>query len=237
MASACQAPHPRRAGAKPRKDAQCTEMGLNRRSSGRIPNFDNESRGALSRCYTATSPPTSRDHGANHRLGNSGRAPAEAGGLRVRSGPGAERRARPAGDRPRGRVHRRDARHRARRQRRSDPQGRAGADDRLSDHRGRVDLADLRRRRRGAGHVLGYDQETGFGLVQALGRLNVPPIELGAGMRVGAGDKASSPPRAAGATRSPRRSSPARNSPAIGNICSTARSLPRRRIRSGAAPR
>src|ERR1700720_2648530 len=37
--------------------------------------------------------------------------------------------------------------------------------------------------------VLGYDQETGFGLVQALGRLNVPPIELGAGLRVGAGDK------------------------------------------------
>src|ERR1700744_1360388 len=37
--------------------------------------------------------------------------------------------------------------------------------------------------------VLGYDQETGFGLVQALGRLNVPPIELGTGQRVGAGDK------------------------------------------------
>jgi S1-C subfamily serine protease len=37
--------------------------------------------------------------------------------------------------------------------------------------------------------VIGYDQETGFGLVQALGRLNVPAIELGAGVRVGAGDK------------------------------------------------
>src|SRR5665213_603276 len=37
--------------------------------------------------------------------------------------------------------------------------------------------------------VLGYDQETGFGLVQALGRLNVPAFELGAGLRVGAGDK------------------------------------------------
>jgi S1-C subfamily serine protease len=37
--------------------------------------------------------------------------------------------------------------------------------------------------------VLGYDQETGFGLVQALGRLNIPAIELGAGLRVGAGDK------------------------------------------------
>ena len=40
------------------------------------------------------------------------------------------------------------------------------------------------------GHVLGYDQETGFGLVQALGRLNVAPLELGVGMRVGAGDHA-----------------------------------------------
>jgi S1-C subfamily serine protease len=38
--------------------------------------------------------------------------------------------------------------------------------------------------------VLGYDQETGFGLVQALGRLNVPPLELGTRTRVGAGDKA-----------------------------------------------
>jgi S1-C subfamily serine protease len=36
--------------------------------------------------------------------------------------------------------------------------------------------------------VIGYDPETGFGLVQALGRLNVPPIELGT-TRIGAGDK------------------------------------------------
>src|ERR1700749_1866136 len=40
------------------------------------------------------------------------------------------------------------------------------------------------------GHVLGYDQETGFGLVQALGRLNIPPMELAVGLRVGAGDRA-----------------------------------------------
>ena len=40
------------------------------------------------------------------------------------------------------------------------------------------------------GHVLAYDQETGFGLVQALGRLNIQPIELGIGLRVGAGDRA-----------------------------------------------
>src|ERR1700730_3242353 len=40
------------------------------------------------------------------------------------------------------------------------------------------------------GHVLSYDQETGFGLVQALGRLSVPPIEVGSRVRVGAGDHA-----------------------------------------------
>jgi S1-C subfamily serine protease len=40
------------------------------------------------------------------------------------------------------------------------------------------------------GHVLAYDQETGFGLVQALGRLSVPPMELATGVRVGAGDRA-----------------------------------------------
>ena len=30
-----------------------------------------------------------------------------------------------------------------------------------------------------AGHVLGYDQETGFGLIQALGRIGLQPIKLG----------------------------------------------------------
>ena len=40
------------------------------------------------------------------------------------------------------------------------------------------------------GHVIGYDQETGFGLVQALGRRNVPALEVGARRRVGAGDRA-----------------------------------------------
>ncbi len=39
------------------------------------------------------------------------------------------------------------------------------------------------------GHVLAYDQESGFGLVQALGRLPVAPLELGTGQRVGAGDR------------------------------------------------
>jgi S1-C subfamily serine protease len=39
------------------------------------------------------------------------------------------------------------------------------------------------------GHALAYDQETGFGLVQALGRLDVPAIELGRSSAVTAGDR------------------------------------------------
>ncbi|MGE4219553.1 MAG: S1C family serine protease [Alphaproteobacteria bacterium] len=37
-------------------------------------------------------------------------------------------------------------------------------------------------------HVVGYDQETGFGLVQALGRLSVPAIEIGRSSELRAGD-------------------------------------------------
>ena len=37
-------------------------------------------------------------------------------------------------------------------------------------------------------HVVGYDQASGFGLVQALGRLGVPALELGASARAGVGD-------------------------------------------------
>jgi S1-C subfamily serine protease len=40
------------------------------------------------------------------------------------------------------------------------------------------------------GHALAIDQETGFGLVQALGRLNVPAIELGRSGELKAGDPA-----------------------------------------------
>ncbi len=38
------------------------------------------------------------------------------------------------------------------------------------------------------GHVLGYDQATGFGLVQALGKLNLPPLPLGDSDKVKIGD-------------------------------------------------
>ncbi len=37
-------------------------------------------------------------------------------------------------------------------------------------------------------HVVGYDQASGFGLVQALGRLGVPPLELGSSAQLQVGD-------------------------------------------------
>ena len=39
------------------------------------------------------------------------------------------------------------------------------------------------------GHVLGYDQETGFGLVQALAKLKVPALELGQSTGVSIGER------------------------------------------------
>jgi S1-C subfamily serine protease len=41
-----------------------------------------------------------------------------------------------------------------------------------------------------AGHALAYDQETGFGLVQALGRLDLPALELGNSAAAKVGDAA-----------------------------------------------
>ena len=38
------------------------------------------------------------------------------------------------------------------------------------------------------GHALAYDQATGFGLVQALGRLNLPALEFGDSARLGLGE-------------------------------------------------
>src|SRR5277367_3467813 len=39
------------------------------------------------------------------------------------------------------------------------------------------------------GHVLGYDQETGFGLVQALAKLDVPALEIGESATAALGDR------------------------------------------------
>ena len=81
-------------------------------------------------------------------------------------------------------------------------------------------------------HALAYDQETGFGLVQALGRLDLPGSGSGRRSRNQAG-------RSRGACRrdrpmrSRRPSWPSRNSPAIGSICWTRRSSSRQPIPGG----
>lgn len=39
------------------------------------------------------------------------------------------------------------------------------------------------------GHVVGYDQRSGFGLVQALGKLDLPPVTLGSSASIGLGER------------------------------------------------
>ena len=84
-------------------------------------------------------------------------------------------------------------------------------------------------------HALAYDQETGFGLVQALGRSTCRRWISATRRRPRSAIPSCSP--MASAIRSRPISSPSRNSPAIGNICSTRRSSSRRPIPHGAARR
>lgn len=39
------------------------------------------------------------------------------------------------------------------------------------------------------GHVVGYDQRSGFGLVQALGKFDIPPVKLGSSASIGLGER------------------------------------------------
>jgi S1-C subfamily serine protease len=66
-------------------------------------------------------------------------------------------------------------------------------------------------------NVVGYDNETGFGLLQAITPLKVRPVAMGKSSEVKNGDPGSSP--------------------ATGNTCSTRQSSPRRRTPPGAALR
>ena len=87
-------------------------------------------------------------------------------------------------------------------------------------------LTTQRRPSRSRRIALAYDQETGFGLVQALAQLDLPALEFGS---VGGGQARRSRGlrRRRAASRSRPRSSPSRSSPATGSICSTRRSSPR----------
>jgi hypothetical protein len=86
-----------------------------------------------------------------------------------------------------------------------------------------------------SGHVLGYDQETGLGLVQALGRLDLPPCRSARQLRKSASRWWS--PAPADGRRGSAHASPSRSSPATGSTCWTRRSLPHPPIPTGAAPR
>ena len=87
------------------------------------------------------------------------------------------------------------------------------------------------------GHVLGYDQETGFGLVQALARIDLGLSRSGSRARCRSASAWWSAAPADVITRWRRASPRGRNSPATGNTCSTRRSSPRPRTPIGAAPR
>src|SRR5262245_8528432 len=86
-------------------------------------------------------------------------------------------------------------------------------------------------------HALGYDQETGFGLVQALARVDLPLLPIGESGAAQIGDRVWWAAPAARSARWRRASPTATSSPATGNTCWTRRSLPRRRILTGAARR
>ena len=88
------------------------------------------------------------------------------------------------------------------------------------------------------GHALGFDQETGFGLVQTLGKIDPPGARRG-GLRAArkSANGSLSAELAAARARLPGASPQSRNSPAIGSTCSRKRSLPTRHIQTGAARR
>ncbi len=137
-----------------------------------------------------------------------------------------------------GRVHRGDARHRARRQRRLHSRQRLGPDHRLSDYRSRDDLDQrsttaARCRAMCSATIRRPDsvwcRRWPSSTCRRSRSANRP--------RPRSASASWSAAPAGGSARSPPASSPSRNSPATGNMCSTKRSSPRPRIRTGAAPR
>ena len=86
--------------------------------------------------------------------------------------------------------------------------------------------------------IVGYDQETGFGLVRASRALDVAPLPLGHSSEVAIGDPLLVLSRDGYARGRCRRSSPAgASSPATGNICCPTPCSPPRRTPTSPAPR
>ena len=128
----------------------------------------------------------------------------ESQGLRFRSRRRACGRRDAQVDRARRCLHRRHPRYRAVRLWRAHRAERPRPHHRLPDHRGRDHLARPQRRAHVPGHALGYDQATGFGLVQALARLDAPALPLGQFHGLEVGSRGSSLPVPAGASMRPR---------------------------------
>ena len=88
-----------------------------------------------------------------------------------------------------------------------------------------------------AGHALAYDQVTGFGLVQPLGRLKASPLRRGSTSACAIGDSVIVISHGGPAHALKAKIIARREFPAIGNTCSMKRCSPPRLIRNGAARR
>ena len=85
--------------------------------------------------------------------------------------------------------------------------------------------------------VVGYDHESGFGLLRAIEPLKLKPMALGKSDEIKEGDPYWLQASAALPWWPGPMSSPSANSPAAGSICSRRRCSPRRPIRPGAGQR
>src|SRR5687767_807281 len=132
--------------------------------------------------------PNRDPYGGTKGLGVSGRDAAEARRLALRPRPRAGRRGAGALRDSRGRVHRADPRHRARRQRRGDnDSGLVLTIGYLITEASVIWLATNKGTVVG-GYPLAYDQNTGFGLVQPLGKLGLKPIVRGSASAIRVGE-------------------------------------------------
>ena len=85
--------------------------------------------------------------------------------------------------------------------------------------------------------IVGYDHETGFGILKTIEPLKIKPLPFGRSADVKPNDPVLVASHGGTDAVGPPTSRRSASSPAAGNTCSTRRSSRRRRIRTGAAPR
>ena len=139
---------------------------------------------------------------------------------------------------PERRLHRRDARHGARGQRRAHSRRRPRAHHRLPHHRGRDGMDQPQRRPRRSRPRAGLrpgDRASAW--CRRWPASTCRPCRWAAPRTPRSASVSSSAAPAAGSAPWPRASSPSRSSPAIGSMCSMRRSSPRPRTPTGAARR